>query len=185
MNAYRYNEITKEYNNEIVECQLDYVATEKADKPVYCIPANATLLEPLEKKTNKAIIFNGEIWEYVQDYRGKRAYNDEGLLIITYLGKLQGTDKLLTKKQIQGIDDGTLIWKDGEIIENPGPSIEEQIQQLEQQIEILNNKMLRDIIVLNNSNATEFDKIQAQQYFNNKLQQKQDLINQINELKNI
>ena len=183
MKAYRYDEITKEYKCEVI-CNIDYVASNKAGKTIYCLPINSTFIEPLEKKTNKAVIFNGEAWEYIQDYRGKRAYNDEGLLIITYLGKLQGSDKLLTKKQIQGLDDGTLIWKDGKIIENPGPTIPEQIEELERKIEVLNTKMLRDIIVLNNPNATEKEKQEAQTYFNNKLQQKEEIIIQINELKN-
>lgn len=184
MKAYRYDQVTKEYKYE-VECNIDYVASDKAGKTIYCLPSFSTFIEPLQKKTNKAIIFNSETWEYIQDYRGKRAYNNEGLLIITYLGKLQGSDKLLTKKQIQGLDNGTLIWKDGEIIENPGPTIPEQIEKLESQIEILNTKMLRDIIVLNNPNATEKEKQEAQMYFNNKLKQKEEIIIQINELKNI
>lgn len=186
MNSYQYKDDTKEYTGIILECNLNPIATKRTGTPVYFVPGNSTLIEPLTKKTNKAVIFNidEQIWEYIQDYRGKRAYNDEGLIIINYLGKLQGSDKLLTKKQIEGIDNGSLIWKDGEIIENPGPSIEEQIQLLEQQIEVLNSKMLRDIIILQDENASSSDKEEAQRYFNIKLQQKQDLVNQINELKN-
>lgn len=64
------------------------------------------------------------------------------------------------------------------------PTIEEQIAELEMQIEQLNTKMLRDIIILQNPNATEQEKEQAQTYFNEKLEQKQALVEQINELKN-
>lgn len=59
-----------------------------------------------------------------------------------------------------------------------------QIKELEQQIEVLNNKMLRDIIILNDENASVEEKAEAQTYFNNKLIQKQELIDKINELKN-
>lgn len=59
-----------------------------------------------------------------------------------------------------------------------------KIQELEKQIEELNQKMLRDIIILNDTNATEEEKEQAQTYFNDKLAQKQELVDRINELKN-
>lgn len=59
-----------------------------------------------------------------------------------------------------------------------------QIAELEKQIEELNTKMLRDIIILNDENASQTEKEQAQQYFNNKLTQKQELVDRINELKN-
>ena len=59
-----------------------------------------------------------------------------------------------------------------------------QIQELEKQIEELNTKMLRDIIILNDENTSEQEKAQAQTYFNNKLAQKQELVDRINELKN-
>lgn len=59
-----------------------------------------------------------------------------------------------------------------------------QIQELEKQIEELNTKMLRDIIILNDENASEQEKTQAQTYFNNKLAQKQEIVDRINELKN-
>ena len=58
-----------------------------------------------------------------------------------------------------------------------------QIKELEQQIEILNNKMLRDMIILQDPNSTEQEKTEAQTYFNNKLAKKQELVDKINELK--
>lgn len=73
-----------------------------------------------------------------------------------------------------------------EVVENIPyqPTIPEQVIELEQQIEVLNTKMLRDIIILNDPTATEQEKEQAQTYFNNKLVQKQELVDKINELKN-
>lgn len=186
MLAYKYDEETKEYLSSY-ELSVDPLESKIQNKIVYCGPAkNSTIVKPLESKINKAVIFNvkDKIWEYITDYRGKRAYNDEGLIIIDYLGKLQGSDKLLTKKQIEGLDDGSLIWKDGEIIPNPGPSIQEQIVILEEQIERINTKLVRDMIILQNSNASQQDKEEAQKYFNNKVSQKQELVDRINELKN-
>lgn len=186
MLAYKYDEQTKEYLNSY-ELSIDPLESKIQQRTIYCGPAkNSTVVEPLPNKTNKAVIFNekNKIWEYITDYRGKRAYNDEGLIIIDYLGKLQGSDKLLTKKQIEGLDNGSLIWKDGEIIPNPGPSIQEKIVELEAEIEVLNTKILRDMIILQDHSVTEQDKQKAQTYFNNKIQQKQELVNRINELKN-
>ena len=184
--AYNYNKTTLEYSNTTQPAQLDPVATKMQGKEVYLCPANATFEQPLEPKKGYAIVFDKETnnWQYLIDYRGRRAYNDTGLIIINYIGKLQGSDKLLTKKQMEGIDDGTLIWQDGQIIEKPGPTIPEQIAELERQIETLNTKMLRDIIILQDENATEQAKQEAQTYFNNKVAQRAELIEQINELKN-
>lgn len=186
MLAYNYDANTFENLNKTEECYLDPMATKRTGNPVYLCPANATFREPLITKKGYAIVFDKEQdeWQYIIDYRGRRAYNDTGLLIINYIGKMQGSDKLLTKKQIEGLDNGTLIWQDGQIIEKPGPTIPEQVAKLEQQIEVLNTKMLRDIIILNDPTATEQEKEQAQTYFNNKLVQKQELVDRINELKN-
>lgn len=186
MIAYRYEEKTFEYKGQTQEAQIDPVATKIAGKEVYLCPGYCTFKKPLTAKQGYAIIFDKELnnWKYVVDYRGKKAYNDKGLLIINYIGELQGSDKLLTEQQIEGLNNGTLIWKDGKIIEKPGPTISEQIAELEKQIEELNNKMLRDIIILNDENASQEEKEQAQTYFNNKLAQKQELVDRINELKN-
>lgn len=59
-----------------------------------------------------------------------------------------------------------------------------KIKELEAQIEVLNTKMLRDMIILQDENATEQAKQEAQTYFNNKVAQRDELIEQINELKN-
>lgn len=186
MIAYKYEEKTFEYTGQTQQAQLDPVATKITGKEVYLCPGYCTFKKPLSAKEGYAIVFDKDInnWKYVLDYRGKKAYNDEGLTTINYIGELQGSDKLLTEEQIKGLEAGTLIWKDGEIIPKPGPTIEEQIAELEKQIEILNNKMLRDMIVLQDANATEEEKEQAQTYFNKKLAQKQELVDKINELKN-
>lgn len=186
MIAYQYEEKTFEYTGIQQEAQINPMMTKLKGETIYSCPRNCTFNIPLKQKEGYAIIFDkkNNNWKYEINYKGRRAYNDEGLIIIDYLGDLQGSDKLLTQAQIQGLDNGTLIWKDGKIIEKPGPTIPEQIAELEAQIEELNQKMLRDIIILNDENSTEEEKLQAQQYFNNKLAQKQVLIEKINELKN-
>lgn len=185
MIAYKYDKETLEYLNIVQEAQLDIIATKMYKREIYLCPANATFTAPLSAKQDYAVIYDkdNDAWKYIVDYRGKKAYNDTGITIIDYIGELQGSDKLLTEEQIAGIEDGTLIWQDGEIVPKPGPTVEEQIAELERQIEILNTKMLRDIIVLNDENATEEEKAEAQTYFNTKLAQKQELVDQINELK--
>ena len=162
MLAYKYDEETKEYLSSY-ELSVDPLESKIQNKIVYCGPAkNSTIVKPLESKINKAVIFNvkNKIW------------------------KLQGSDKLLTKKQIEGLDDGSLIWKDGEIIPNHGPSIQKQIVILEEQIERINTKLVRDMIILQNPNTSQQNKEEAQKYFNNKVSQKQELVDRINELKN-
>lgn len=73
-----------------------------------------------------------------------------------------------------------------EVVENIPytPTIPEQIAELERQIEQINTKMLRDMIILQDENATEQAKQEAQTYFNNKVAQRAELIEQINQLKN-
>jgi len=187
MIAYKYEEKTLEYTGQVEEAQLDPMMTKLKGKEIYSCPKNCTFTKPLNKKEGYAIVYdkNRNGWLYEIDYRGKRAYNDEGLITINYIGNLQGSDKLLTQEQIEGLDNGTLIWQDGQIIPKPAPTVEEQIAELERQIEELNQKMLRDIIILNDENASQEEKEQAQQYFNNKIAQKQILVDKINELKNL
>lgn len=186
MIAYIYDENTFEYTGKTQQAYLDPERTRIEGREIYACPGQSTFETPLVARQGYAVVFDTEtkIWKYEVDYRGKRAYNDEGLITINYIGELQGSDKLLTDEQIEGIDDGTLIWKDGEIIEKPGPTIPEQIAELERQIEELNTKMLRDIIILQDENATQEEKAEAQTYLNNKIALKKDLIEQINELKN-
>lgn len=63
-----YDEITKEF--------LYEVAVEKSplEQDVILMPPNATLLPLNESKENYAQIFNGEEWEYIEDYRGQTVW---------------------------------------------------------------------------------------------------------------
>ncbi len=180
MNAYKFNPITKEYEG-IQEAQLNPIQTEKQGKNVYLLPINSTFEIPPEKEEGKAIVFEDNNWLLKTDYRGRKAYNNEGLLIIDYIGDLKGSDKLLTEEQIEGIENGTLIWKNGEIVKYE-KSKEELKAEYEQQIEVLNNKLIRDIRVLLNPNASQQEKDEAQQYYNSKISQIEELTELINNL---
>ena len=63
MIAYRYDPTTNLYAGE-QERQLDPVASQKAGKEVYLMPADCTTIEPLEEKEGFNIKWNGESWEY-------------------------------------------------------------------------------------------------------------------------
>jgi len=181
MNAYKFNPITKEYEG-IQQAQLDPIQTKKQGKNIYLLPINSTFEIPPKKQESKAIIFENENWLLKADFRGKKAYNNEGLLTIDYIGDLKEGDILLTDEQIEGLNNGTLIWKNGEIVKYE-KSKEELKAEYEQQIEVLNNKLIRDIRVLLNPNASQKEKDEAQQYYNSKMSQIEELTELINNLK--
>jgi hypothetical protein len=63
MKAYLFDENTKEFEG-LVDCQIDPLESEKQGKKIWLLPANSTLVEPLEPKEGYLIVFNGEFWEY-------------------------------------------------------------------------------------------------------------------------
>ena len=70
---YTYDENTKE----LIGTQnafIDPLESEKQGKDVYLIPQNGTDKEPPKIEENQAVIFNGDEWEIVADYRGKTYY---------------------------------------------------------------------------------------------------------------
>ena len=62
MYAHKYNE-DKYYAGQ-QECQIDPLESEKQGHPVYLLPADCTLAEPLNEKEGYKIKWNGEAWEY-------------------------------------------------------------------------------------------------------------------------
>ena len=73
--AYLFDEKTKEFKNE-VNAQLDPLESEKADKDIYLLPANATWDKPAVK--NGCVpIWNGEKWDAVEDNRKKEYWLSE------------------------------------------------------------------------------------------------------------
>lgn len=71
MNVYKYNEETKEYIR-TEQAQLDPLETKKQGKNIYLLPANATFTEPTEAQEGFARVWSGEVWEQVEDHRGKK-----------------------------------------------------------------------------------------------------------------
>ena len=70
---YCYDEKTKEYTG-TQNAFIDPLESEKQGKDVYLIPQNGTDKEPPKTEENQAVIFNGDEWEVVTDYRGKTYY---------------------------------------------------------------------------------------------------------------
>lgn len=69
MNVYKYDEKTKEYIS-TETALLDPLETKKQQKNVYLLPENATFTEPPEAQEGFARVWNGEVWEQVEDNRG-------------------------------------------------------------------------------------------------------------------
>lgn len=63
MKAYGYNAETKKFT-EILDCQIDPIASEWAGYDVFLTPANATLVEAPPKKEGFDIIWTGTEWIY-------------------------------------------------------------------------------------------------------------------------
>ena len=87
MDIYNFNKETKEFISKTV-------ATESPlEKGVFLIPANATIIKPLDTKENFAVCFNEDKqeWEYIEDNRNKTVYNKETKeeSKIDYLGKIK------------------------------------------------------------------------------------------------
>lgn len=183
MLVYKYNEITKEFIEEY-ECQKDPLESLRQNKDIYLIPNNCTNIKSLEKKDDFAIIFNknNNCWEYIPDYRNKKVFTGTKVILWQQIGELPEGNRLITQKEDEGLNNGTMVIKNGKIVKYTKPK-KQIIQEYEQQIEELNNKIIRDIIILQDPNSSSLSKIEAQTYFNNKAKQKQEIIEKINKLK--
>ena len=63
MKAYAYDETSKKYTGEI-DRQRDPLESKLAGHDIWLMPANSTLVEPLEEKEGFDIVWNGTEWEY-------------------------------------------------------------------------------------------------------------------------
>ena len=72
-----------------------------------------------------------------------------------------------------------------EVVQNSGPTIDEQVVVLEKQIEKINIDMLRDILIIDDDEQTTEKKQEAKQYLAQKKLQKNELIEQINKLREV
>ncbi len=104
MKIYHYNSITKEYTNTMT-ATLDPLEYEKNGIIKYLIPANATDIEPIEfGGSNETIIFEGNQWNVVSDFRGTKYWLPDGTeIIIENINEILPVDALLSKP-IEEID---------------------------------------------------------------------------------
>ena len=70
---YCYDEKTKEYTG-TQNGFIDPLETKKRGENVYLFPRNATYQKPPKTEENQAVIFNGDEWEIIADYRNKTYY---------------------------------------------------------------------------------------------------------------
>lgn len=70
MYCYNFDPETKEFTHAEL-CNVDPLETKLAGHDVFLLPANATFVTPPEPQEGYAIVWNGEAWRYVEDYRGK------------------------------------------------------------------------------------------------------------------
>lgn len=78
MQTYKFNAETKEYLY-AEEAFLDPLESKVQGKPVYLLPADSTFTAPLAPKDGYAVVWNGKVWEYIEDHRQKQDRNGEHL----------------------------------------------------------------------------------------------------------
>lgn len=64
MIAYRYDKNKKLVGTQ--NCQRDPIASVRAGKDIFLLPANCTYIKPLELKDGYDLYFRNEVWEYVE-----------------------------------------------------------------------------------------------------------------------
>ena len=84
---YTYDEKTKEYIGP-QNGFIDPLETKKRGENVYLFPRNATYQKPPKTEENQAVIFNGDEWEIVADYRGQTYYIGTEQHVMKELGDL-------------------------------------------------------------------------------------------------
>ena len=83
MIAYIYDENTKEFLYE------DDVEKSPLEEDVILMPPNSTLVPIGKQKDNFAQIFNGETWDYIEDYRGQTIWKSfKESVIVEELGAI-------------------------------------------------------------------------------------------------
>ncbi len=86
MYGYKYDSQTREFLHEVL-CQ------ESPREPgKFLIPANATTVAPPEEQEGKARVWNGSLWEYVTDNRGKTMYSVTNSRQTSTMSNILGAD---------------------------------------------------------------------------------------------
>ena len=121
MLVYIFDEETKEFLHE-EEAFIDPLETQIKGENIYLLPANATFEKPLDKKDGKAVVFDGSAWKLIDDNRGKFTIKDNQ---IEEIKTLDPVEKVLTEKELEGLNNGTLIIVNNEVVKRPAPTKEE------------------------------------------------------------
>lgn len=77
MKEYIFDRTTGEFIRE-QETHLDPLESKKQGKNVYLISATGTTTPPPEKKDGYAVIWNGTVWEQIEDHRGEIVWKSYG-----------------------------------------------------------------------------------------------------------
>lgn len=138
MKLYSYNEITKEYIEEI-DAYLDPEESAIQGKDIYMHPANTTELEPPTVEENEVVLFENGQWVVYKDYRGKYQCSENlEIKSIEKIGDIEDGCILITEEEANKIAEDRLFYivKNGELIENPNYETE-LIQQEKARIQEL------------------------------------------------
>ena len=68
MQVYKYDEQTKEYID-TEQALINPLESELQGKTIYLLPANATFIPPTEPPDGYVNVWNGSVWEQVEDHR--------------------------------------------------------------------------------------------------------------------
>ncbi len=124
MLIYLWNTETKEY--------LKYQEAQKNPKRPgeYLMPANSTTEQIPDVSENQTIIYNGEHWEIIPDFRGKYMVNSEMFPVeVTKFGDLPEGYVLIAPEQIELLrqkGQNYFVISDNKLIKNPNYEQEEK-----------------------------------------------------------
>lgn len=135
MQVYHYDEETKEFLYE-EEAFIDPLETELKGENVYLLPANATFEKPLEKEEGKAVVFDGDTWQLVDDNRGKFTIKDGSIQEIKTLGAVE---RILTDKEVEKINKGELIIDGSDLREK-------NVEELQAEVRAVRNSYLEKYV---------------------------------------
>ena len=127
---YNYDSETKIYTGS-EEAYLDPEETKRQGQDVYCLPANATFVEPPIVSVHQVAVYNNG-WEIVADYRGEYIVNSDMQPIIQKdLGDLPEGYICITQAQAQKIQEDDLYYviQNGELVLNPNYEEEKQARE--------------------------------------------------------
>lgn len=124
MKAYRYNETTKEFELEL-NAQIDPLESNKQGKSIYLLPANSTFEKHLARKEGYTVVWDNG-WQYIEDHRGQKIINSQGINKVNYLGELKEGDVLIDDEKEEKILNGELIYIEGKLIEKPLETLKEE-----------------------------------------------------------